>query len=140
MSSIDSVLLVAASTIDRDLFQRANETKAVQSARVWVVIVSLISSIVAISPLNNDIIEMTAFSGSLYGACFFPALVVGLFWRGVPARAAIVSLVLGAAATIAWFVAKRLGLTSLHEVYVGMSVGLLTYTGVAISSRKYKLI
>ena len=136
MSSIDSVLLVAASTIDRDLIQRPGETKSIKSARVWVVIVSLISSFVAISPLNKDIVEMTAFSGSLYGACFFPALVVGLFWRGASARAAIVSLVLGAVATITWFVAKRYGLTSLHEVYVGMSVSLLAYIGIAMSRWK----
>ena len=90
----------------------------------------------ATSPLNKDIVEMTAFSGSLYGACFFPALVVGLFWRGASARAAITSLLLGAVATVTWFIAKRMGLTSLHEVYVGMSVGLLTYITVAMTSRK----
>ena len=77
---------------------------------------------------------------SLFGVIvwrlFLPGPVVGLFWRGVSARAAIVSLVLGAAATIAWFIAKRLGLTSLHEFYIGMPVGLLTYIGVAMSSRK----
>ena len=89
MSSIDSVLLVAASTLDQDLLPRAATTEAaIRRTRIWVVAVSFLSAIVAVSPFTQDIMTLTAFSGSLYAACFLPALVVGLFWRRPPAAAA----------------------------------------------------
>ena len=133
MSSIDSVLLVAASTIDHDLIAPGTtDRNAVRRTRIWVIVVSLASMLVAVSPITRDIMTVTALSGSLYGACFLPALVLSLFWRRTSATAALASVVCGAVAVVAWFIARQAGWTELHEVYPGLVVGLSVYVALGM--------
>lgn len=136
MSSIDSVLLVAASSIDHDLVAPDRHVGAVRRTRIWVMAVSLISVAIAASPLAQDIMTITAFSGALYGACFLPALVLGLFWRRPTAPAALASVSAGAVTVIAWFVARKLGWTSVHEVYGGLAVGWGVYVSIGALGRR----
>ncbi len=136
MSSIDSVLLVAASAIDHDWLAVDHKVGgAVRRIRVWVVVVSLISMGIAISPLARDIMQATAFSGALYGACFLPALVLGLYWRAT-ARAALVSVSLGAASVIGWSIARQWEWTKIHEVYVGLTLGLGSYVLIGLLTKR----
>jgi len=128
MSSIDSVLLVAASAIDHDVIAPGRgEQGTVRRTRIWLVAISLVSMIAVLTPFANDIITITSFSGALYAACFFPALVVGLFWWRATARGAMASLLCGSVAAVGWFVARQAGLASTHEVYVGLAVALAVY-------------
>ncbi len=134
MSSIDSVLLVAASTIDRDAIRLAeaysvgDDTRIeVYRTRIWIVAISVISAVTALSPVTQDIVRMTKFSGSLYGACFLPTLVLGLFAKNRNATAAIATLVSGAVTVIGVFVLRQLGYTSLQEVYPGILVGVTVF-------------
>lgn len=138
MSSIDSVLLVAASAIDRDLLspeQGQDDPSAVGRTRHWVVIVSLASALSAAGPWAGDIMSLTSLSGSFYGACFLPALVVGLFLKRVSCRAALVSTVTGMVTVVSWYLARRAGAVSLHEVYVGVAVGMIVYLVLTICDR-----
>jgi SSS family transporter len=141
MSSIDSVLLVAAASIDHDLISPdVGGDKAVNRTRVWVVVVSLASMLAALTPLADDIVTLTAFSGSLYGACFFPALVIGLYWRKPAEDAAMASLLAGSAVVVAWFAAINYDWvtdypwTKIHEVWVGLAVGIGVYVLIGLLS------
>ena len=134
MSSIDSVLLVAASAVDHDLLSAApaqgQGTRlqgAVRRTRIWVVLISAVTMLISISPLQRNIVTLTSLSGSLYGACFLPALVVGMFWKRATAVASLVSCGAGAITVIGWYSAKQWGYTDLHEVYMGLAVGLGTF-------------
>jgi Na+/pantothenate symporter len=132
MSSIDSVLLVTASAIDHDLVKPdGTGERAVRRTRIWVVVVSLCTTAAAINPFTEDIVAITSLSGSLYGACFLPALVVGLFWRRASAAAALASIACGCAAVVGWYAARRLAWTAWHEVYVGVAVGLAVFVIVS---------
>jgi Na+/proline symporter len=132
MSSLDSVLLVAASSVDHDLIMPPlDDARAVARTRIWVVVISLASMVAALNE-QLDIVSVTAFSGSLYGACFLPSLVVGLYWHRRSARAAASSIILGSIVVIAWFIARKLGWVSWHEVYIGLIVGLAVYVGVSM--------
>ena len=138
MSSLDSVLLVAASAIDHDLIaphRSDGDPDGVRGTRGWVVVVSLVSAGVAASPFASGIMELTSLSGSLYGACFLPALVVGLFLRRARVRAALWSSICGLVTVVAWFIAKKQGYVSLHEVYVGLVVGMGVYLLVVMLDR-----
>ncbi len=133
MSSLDSVLLVAASSMDHDLFApEGTDASAISRTRIWVVVISLVSMALSLNPVGG-IVEITSLSGSLYGACFLPALVVGLYWKGATAAGALASMICGAVTVIGWFVARKsLDWVSLHEVYVGVTVGLVTFVGVSL--------
>lgn len=133
MSSIDSVLLVAASTIDRDLLRRrsrddeSRRDTRVGRTRIWVIVVSLAAAATALLPAAQNIVKMTKFSGSLYGACFLPVLVVGLFIRRRSAIAALATMVIGAVVVIGVFALRAAGKTSIQEVYPGMLIGMSVY-------------
>ena len=134
MSSLDSVLLVAASSVSRDLFIiKDDDPRALPRTRWWVFALSLTGMLLALNPWG-DIVEITAFSGSLYAACFLPSLVVGLFWKGGTAKGALLSVAIGSAAVVGWYCAKKSGWTSWHEVYVGLGVALVAYFLVSLVS------
>ena len=91
------------------------------------------SSLLALNPWG-DIVEITAFSGSLYAACFLPTLVIGMFWKGGTAKGALLSVAIGSAAVVGWYCAKKAGWTSWHEVYVGLGVALVVYFAASLAS------
>ena len=87
--------------------------------------------LMALNPFGG-IVEITAFSGSLYAACFFPTLVVGMYWRRGNAAGALACVLVGSVVVVGWFFAKRAGWTTLHEVYAGLGVAILSYVLVSI--------
>ncbi|MDX1384901.1 MAG: sodium:solute symporter family protein, partial [Thermoanaerobaculia bacterium] len=70
LSSLDSVLLVVASTFHRDVWQLAlrsrqlSEAASVRHTRFWVAFFALVTAVIALRP-PAGIIELTAFSGAL---------------------------------------------------------------------------
>ena len=136
MSSLDSVLLVAASSVSRDVtITDDQDQNAIRRTRLWVVVLSLASMLVALNPFA-DIVQITAFSGSLYAACFLPTLVMGLYWKRGTRAGALACVVVGSITVIAWYLARYAGWTGWHEVYVGTSVAFVVYVGVSLLTSK----
>ena len=81
-----------------------------------------------------DVVPMTALSGALFGGCFFPALIVGLWWRKASRRAVPISIVAGAAGVTAWAMGLReaLDLDLIHPLFAGLFASLITYAGVSL--------
>ncbi|MDX1393320.1 MAG: sodium/solute symporter [Gemmatimonadota bacterium] len=134
MSSLDSVLLVMASTWERDiisLFRDVDENRAVAETRRWVAVFAIITALIALDP-PGSIVDLTAFSGSLYAACFFPAVVLGLYWKRGNGAAAITSLVTGFGVLVVW---GWLPVGEVvHEVFPAMALSIVGYVGVAARS------
>ena len=138
MSSLDSVLLVAASSVGRDIMVIGDkDPRVLPRTRVWVVVISLLGMLLALNPFG-DIVGITGFSGSLYAACFLPTLVLGLYWKGGTAAGALACVFLGSTTVSAWHFAKLAGWTTWHEVYVGFGVAILAYVLVSLVTSKPK--
>ena len=135
MSSLDSVLLVAASSASRDLFGSHQAEGRIAVTRAWVVLISIVSMLVALRP-PGGIVEVTALSGSLYAACFLPTLVVGLYWKRRSAPGALACILVGGATVALWYLARKRGWTSWHEVYAGVVAALAVYALVSVVDRK----
>lgn len=132
MSSLDSVLLVAASSVGRDIrIIGDKDPRVLTRTRVWVVVISLLGMLLALNPFG-DIVGITGFSGFLYAACFLPTLVLGLYWKGGTAIGALSCVLLGSSTVSVWHFAKLSGWTTWHEVYVGFSVAILAYVLVSL--------
>ena len=137
MSSLDSVLLVAASSADHDLFKRGRNAAAVMwYTRGWVVVLSAGAAVLAYL-LPKRIVEVTAFSGSLYAACFLPTLVVGLYWQRATKAAALAALIVGFSATPLWFFARQMAgpnsaFAQVHEMFVGMPIAMVVFVVVSL--------
>ena len=133
MSSLDSVLLVMASTTERDIVSvlRPGRTEASEMlwTRGWVALFALITALISLRPLAG-IVELTAFSGSLYGACFFPAIVFGLHWRRGSGEAVLASFGVGIAVLLGWGFVP--GSEILHEVFPAMLLSTAAFWGVAV--------
>ena len=133
MSSMDSVLLVAASTFFKNLVAPfVSSQRQVQWTRLAVLGFAGLSAVLALNP-PGDIVEITIFSGSLYAVCFFPAVVLGLHWRRGSASAALASMVVGMTVLLGWIALGLRG--SLHEVFPALLASLLAYIGVSVSTR-----
>jgi len=96
--------------------------------RASIFLVAALPAWVALDP-PADVVPLTAFSGALFGGCFFVALVVGL-WRKRPGRNSVpVSIFVGAVGVLGWFLAQQQGLVSsdVHPVIVSLGTSLSAY-------------
>ena len=125
MSSMDSVLLVASSTLYKNLIAPFHHVKnEVRWSRIAVIVLALIAALMALNP-PGDIVGITIFSGSLYAVCFFPPIVFGLYNRVASARVVLASMILGISVLVIWI---SLGLSTLvHEVFPALLVSALVY-------------
>ena len=133
MSSLDSVLLVMASTTERDIVSvlKPGRTEAAEMfwTKGWVALFALITAIISLNP-PDGIVELTAFSGSLYGACFFPAIVFGLHWRRGSGAGVITSFVIGIGVLLGWEYVP--GSEVLHEVFPAMILSTFAFWIVSL--------
>ncbi len=132
MSSLDSVLLVMASTAERDIAGVVrgprSERSTLRATRIHVALFALVTAVIALNP-PDGIVGLTAFSGAVYGACFGPALLMGLYWRRGSGRAAVASFATGLAVLLLW---NRLpGTGAVHQVFPGIALSFLAYWAVA---------
>ena len=141
MSSLDSVLLVLASSFQRDLVEawrrpRAGQAKAppaeassIRATRISVVGFALLTAAVALRP-PAGIVELTAFSGALYGACFLPAVILGLYWRRGSAQAVLASIGTGVAILLLWPLLPLAAVV--HAVFPAIFFSLAVYVALAL--------
>jgi SSS family transporter len=125
MSSMDSVLLVASSTLYKNLIAPFKHVgNEVRLSRIAVIGFACIAAFLALNP-PGDIVGITIFSGSLYAVCFFPPVVFGLYGRIASAARVFTSMLLGIATLIIWIF---LGLSDvLHEVFPALLVSSVIY-------------
>ena len=125
MSSMDSVLLVASSTLYKNIIAPFKTIEnEVRWSRAAVIAFACISAFMALNP-PGDIVGITIFSGSLYAVCFFPPVVFGLYGRVASAQTTLASMILGMSTLILWI---ALGLSALlHEVFPALLVSASVY-------------
>lgn len=132
MSSLDSVLLVTASTADRDLFgvlrPGRDEATSMRWTKGWVAFFAAVTAVLALDP-PGGIVTLTAFSGSLYGACFVPAIILGLHWKGGNGTAVIASFVAGIVVLLGWDLVP--GSEVVHEVFPAVFLSTATFVTVS---------
>ena len=132
LSSIDSVLHVAGSALVVDVWAnwRPRTPGAVigRLQRAVMIPVAAAPAIAALHP-PADIVPLTAMSGALFGGCFFPALIIGLWWKQPGRGAVLASIVAGGSAVIAWSLGLQhvLSLESVHPVFAGLLASTAVY-------------
>lgn len=125
MSSMDSVLLVAASVLYKDVVETVHPTAhPLTWTRIGVVGCSLIAAVIALDP-PGGIVEITIFSGSLYAVCFFPAILFGLHWIRGTATGVLASMLTGMVVLLGWMLVGPRDVV--HEVFPALAVSCLVY-------------
>ncbi|WP_457600467.1 sodium:solute symporter family protein [Hydrogenivirga sp.] len=106
LSTADGLLLVIAAAVSNDLYAKmidpnAPEKRVVKLGKIAVAIAGVIGGFIAAQKIAF-IVQIVAWAFSLATASFFPALVLGVFWKRLNRQGAIAGLVVGLLVTIAY--------------------------------------
>lgn len=106
MSTADSQLLAASSSVSEDLLKRvfykniSNKT-AMLFARITVVIISVIAVLIARKP-DSSVFEIVSFAWAGFGATFGPVVIMALFWKRSNTYGALAGLLSGGISIFVW--------------------------------------
>ena len=114
MSTADSQLLAAASSVSQDLLQsyfgvRLSMKKSMVAARLTVVGIAAVGVILAWNP-NSSVFRVVSFAWAGFGAAFGPTVLLSLFWKRSNGQGALAGMLAGGVMVFLWkFVISQLG-------------------------------
>jgi cation/acetate symporter len=99
LSTADGLLLTIANALSHDLYYKmidpqASTMRRLVTARVLLLVVAVIAAYVASLRLGN-ILAFVSYAFSIAAASFFPALVLGIFWKRANAAGAVLGMAVG---------------------------------------------
>jgi len=108
LSTADGLLLTIASALSHDVYYKVYRPDATTQWRLVVsktllLVVAVFAATVA-SQKPATILSMVAWAFSLAGAAFFPALILGVFWKRANAAGAVTGMVIGLLVTLYYMV------------------------------------
>ncbi len=136
LSTADGLLLTIANAISHDLYYniinpRTSLAVRLTITKVLLVVTALIAAYVATYRLAI-IVELVAWAFSLAGASFFPALVMGIWWKRTNKAGACWGMAVGLALTAYYMIGSRFygvswfGTQTIASAIFGLPAGFLT--------------
>ncbi|MBT9494492.1 MAG: VC_2705 family sodium/solute symporter, partial [Paucibacter sp.] len=114
LSTADGLLLTISSALSHDVFYRVLNPKASMTRRVTLSKALLLATALAAAAVAAhkpaDILYLVAAAFSVAGAAFFPALVMGIFWRRANGWGAVAGMAAGLGVTCYYMVQAMPGL------------------------------
>lgn len=106
MSTISSQLLVASSSLTRDIYKlfldkEASESRQVMVGRVSVIAVALVAILFA-SDKNSSVLALVSHAWAGFGAAFGPLVLLSLMWKRMNRNGALAGMIVGALTVIVW--------------------------------------
>ena len=106
MSTADSQLLAAASSVSQNLLHetfhiRFKPKTSVLVARISVVVISVVAIFLARNP-NSSVFRIVSFAWAGFGAAFGPVVLFGLFWKRTNKWGALCGMIGGGATVFIW--------------------------------------
>jgi len=142
MSTADSQLWAASSSISEELVQRTFKVKLSTKASMWlargsVLIISLIAIVLASDP-ESSVFRVVSFAWAGFGATFGPLMLFSLFWKRITRNAAIAGMVSGGVTVFLWkfVVAKLGGVWAIYELLPAFIVSCLFIVVVSLLDRQ----
>jgi len=122
MSTSDSQLLAAASSISENILSEAMHLRLSAKstmfvARVTVLAISALGIVLALDP-GASVFKIVAFAWAGFGASFGPVVLFSLFWRRTTKEGALAGMVSGGAMVFIWkfLVAPHGGVLAIYEL------------------------
>jgi cation/acetate symporter len=130
LSTADGLLLTIASALSHDLYYKmidpsASTARRVTISKVLLLVVALMAAYVA-AQKPADILFLVSAAFSFAAAAFFPALVLGIFWKRATGLAASLGMIAGLAMTFYYMATTQpwlrgvFGVTSPVELWWGI--------------------
>ncbi len=111
LSTADGLLLTIANALSHDIYykiinQNASTARRLAVTKGLLLAAALIAAYVA-SLKPDTILSMVAWAFSIAGACFFPALVLGIFWKRATQAGAVAGMIVGLGLTLYYLIAVK---------------------------------
>lgn len=135
ISTAISYLLVPATALVRDLYQRFINPEASERSLVWIlraVVVALGGVAYVISTYSEKFLEVALRAYTIYGAGITPALVAALVWRRATTAGALSSIVLGVGTTLLWEFGGFGASTGVDPVIPAIALSVVALVGVSL--------
>ena len=134
MSTADSQLLTAASSVSQDLSQNvfgiklSSKTEMIV-ARATVLVIAAIGIILAWDP-NSSVFEVVSFAWAGFGAAFGPVVLFSLFWKRSNKWGALAGMLTGGVMVFVWkyLIAPLGGALAIYELlpaFIAASIALV---------------
>jgi cation/acetate symporter len=142
LSTADGLLLTIANAISHDLYYNvidpsASLVKRLTITKVLLVVTAIISAYTATFRFAV-IAELVAWAFSLAGASFFPALVMGIWWKRANKQGAVWGMIAGLAVTTYYLIGSRFygvswfGTQTIASAIFGLPIGFLVIWVVSL--------
>ncbi len=138
MSTADSQLLAAASSVSQDLMQdffkiKLSQRGAMIAARATVLSIAAIAIVLAWNP-DSSVFRVVSFAWAGFGATFGPTMLLALFWKRSNRQGALAGLIAGGVMVFVWkfLIAPIGGVFAIYELLPAFIVALLA--NVIVSS------
>lgn len=139
ISTANSFLLVPATNVVRDIYQRfinpdLPDKKMILFSRIVVIVLGFIAF--ALIRFFPTILEAAYAAYTVYGAGITPALMAVFFWKRATAAAGVSSILGGLSITIVWEIANKIlghlpfGIPTIYPALIG-SLALLIFVSLA---------
>ena len=141
MSTADSQLLAASSSVSQNLLQeklglKLSQKSSMLAARLTVVLIAILGVIIAQDP-NSSIFGIVSFAWAGFGAGFGPLVICSLYWKRTTFPGAIAGLVSGGVFVFIWkYLIKPLGgIWGIYELLPAFLVGLIAIVAVSLLTK-----
>lgn len=127
LSTAGGLMISISSSFAHDIYYRiinpnATEQKRLAVGRISIVVATLLAGLIALNP-PGAITQIVAWAFALATGTFFPALVLGVWWKRANAQGTIAGIIVGLAVTLSYiFAAKYGGFTILGIIDTGAGV------------------
>ncbi len=141
MSTADSQLLAAASSVTQDLLQDTFKLKistkaAMIIARVAVLFIGIIAIIWARK--EGSVFTIVSFAWAGFGAAFGPTMLLALFWKKSTKQGAIAGMIVGGVMIFVWKYGIRPlgGILDIYELLPAFLCGIIANIAVSIATQR----
>lgn len=140
MSTADSQLLVAASSLVRDLYEKVwRRGRTVPQRRLVLLSRLTVTALVAVALVlglaaEDLVFWLVLFAWAGLGAALGPTSILALYWRRTTRAGVLAGLVAGTVVTVVWKQVPALD-ALLYELIPGFAAGLLATWAVSLASR-----
>lgn len=141
MSTADSQLLAASSSVSQNILQETFHLKLSQrtsmlAARLTVIVIAILGVVIARDP-NSSVFGIVSFAWAGFGASFGPLVICALFWRRTTLPGAIAGMIAGGVSVFVWkYLAAPLGgVFAIYELLPAFIVGIAVIVVVSLLTK-----
>lgn len=140
MSTADSQLLAASSSISQDLFVnvfkfKIDNKKSIIISRLTIVAIAIVA--VFWARKENSVFTIVSFAWAGFGAAFGPVILAGLFWKRTTKWGALAGMVTGGAMVFIWKygIAKLGGVFTIYELLPAFICACVAIVAVSLLTK-----